>query len=86
MRKMKTFKVYLDDGKNVYKLYIPAFTRKDAEEYVAGNGDIVKIEDCTKEIPIELDTLAELVRGRYGEAESDIIIRCLREVLECVID
>ncbi len=49
MRKMKTFKIYLDDGKDVYKLYIPAFTRKDAEEYVSGNGDIIKIEDCTQE-------------------------------------
>lgn len=86
MRKMKTFRVYLDDGKDVYKLYIPAFTRKDAEEYVSGNGDIIKIEDCTKEIPIEIDTLAGLVRGRYGKAESDIIIRCLQTVLECIVD
>ena len=86
MRKMRTWKVYLDDGKDVYKLYIPAFTRKDAENYVTGNGEIVKIEDCTADFPISMDCLAEALKLRFGQAECDIITRCLNEVLGNIVD
>lgn len=45
MVKMKIFKVYLDDGRDVFKIRIPAFDEKQAIAYCEGNGEIVAIKE-----------------------------------------
>lgn len=38
---MKIFDVYLDDSKNVYKITVPAKDKKQSEQYVQGNEEII---------------------------------------------
>lgn len=75
---MRKFFVYMDDERNVFKLAIPAKNEKAAKDYVAGNGEIIKIKDVTEEWPISLDKInLALRKAEFGEIEIDFIIRCL---------
>ena len=42
---MKIYTVYLEDGENCYKLTIPAFTKEQAIQYTAGNGEVIAIKE-----------------------------------------
>lgn len=44
---MKVYAVYLDDGENVYKEWIPAVSEKEARDYCKGNGEIVAVKETT---------------------------------------
>jgi len=81
MKKFKVFEVVLDDAVSPIKMYVPAESKKDAESYVQGNGEIL----CTKESSliqdIALDFLADTLENNgYGKAEIDIITRTLQRV------
>lgn len=41
MKKMNIYDLYMDDGHSTFKVTVPAFSKKDAKEYVQGNGDVV---------------------------------------------
>ena len=44
---MKVYAVYLNDGENVYKEWIPAVSEKEARDYCKGNGEIVAVKETT---------------------------------------
>ena len=43
MKKLTVYNVYLDDGKSVFRVTVPAASKKEAADYVQGNGDVVAI-------------------------------------------
>lgn len=80
MKHLNIYFAYLDDHKDTYKIVVPAENKKDAEKYVAGNGDIIAIKEDT-EYSIHTDRLSEdLQRCGWGRTEIDIICRALEKV------
>lgn len=76
--KLKKYLVYLDDGKAVYKIAVPAKSKAAAEKFCEGNGEVIKVKDITNEVPIDAEAVAHALKGRnFGEMEIDIIIRTL---------
>lgn len=81
---MKKYMVYLDDGKDCYKLAIPAKDEKAAREYVQGNGEVIAIKEVTSEFPISADKVAQALQNAdFGEYEIDFITRALQEINIC---
>ena len=62
MKKLNVYSVYLDDGKDVFRVTVPAASKKDAAEYVRGNGDVVAIKPADLQ-DIDLDALASVPSG-----------------------
>jgi hypothetical protein len=85
-KKMRIFVVYLDDGENVYKIHVPAYTKKEAELYCQGNGEIVKSVDVTSDYPISINDLHNALKAKFGQTEIDIIMRTITQTLENIID
>lgn len=85
-KKMRIYRIYLDDGKNVYKIHVPAYSKKEAELYCQGNGEIVNSADVTSDFPINISTLHDALKTKFGETEIDIIMRCISQTLENIID
>jgi hypothetical protein len=78
MKALKKYLVYMDDGKDVFRLAIPAENKKAAADYVKGNGEIVKITDVTDRYPISLEYVYKaLTSAGFGETETDLITRTL---------
>lgn len=76
--KLKKYLVYMDDGRNCFKLAIPAEDESSAREYVAGNGDVIAVKDVTEDYPISLDCVSQALRARgFGQVEIDLILRTL---------
>lgn len=75
---MKKYMVYIDDGKNCFKVAVPAKSEKEACKYVEGNGEVIAVKDITEDFPISLDKVAEALKhANFGETEIDLITRCL---------
>lgn len=80
MRRMNVYDLYMDDGHSTFKVTVPAFSKKDAKEYVQGNGDVVAIKPADLQ-GIDLDALADaLKRAQWGQMEIDIITRALAQI------
>lgn len=78
--KMKIYDVYVDDGKDVFKIVIPAESQKKAEQYVMGNGEIIKSRLNPDIQNIDINCLADtLKRNDWGQEEINIITRCLSQ-------
>lgn len=78
MTKMKKYMVYLDDGRDAYKIAVPATSEKMARKYVEGNGEVIAVRDVTKDYPIsEYETADALLKGGMGRIEVDFILRAL---------
>ena len=41
MKKLHVYDVYLDDGRDCFKVTVPAENKKDAEAFTAGNGEVI---------------------------------------------
>ncbi len=41
MKKLTVYNVYLDDGKSVFRVTVPAASKKEAADYVQGNGETI---------------------------------------------
>lgn len=81
---MKRFMVYLDDGKDVYKLAIPAKDEKAAREYVKGNGEVIAVKEVETKDLISADKVTQALKNAdFGEYEIDFITRALREINIC---
>ncbi len=71
---VKLFKCIIDDGKNVYKVFLPAKTKKELMNVWGGNGEFEKIEDVTADFRIDVDFLRNVLqKNGYGEAEERLI-------------
>lgn len=86
MKKMRIYRIYLDDGENCYKLHIPAYSKKEAELYCQGNGEIINSADVTSDFPISINSLHSALKTQFGQTEIDIIMRCITQTLENIID
>lgn len=76
---MKKYMVYMDDGKDCFKVAVPAKSEKAAREYVKGNGEIIAVKDITEDFPISAEKVASaLLSAHFGEIEIDLITRCLQ--------
>lgn len=75
---MKKYIVYMDDGRDCFKVAVPATSEKAARKYVEGNGEVVTVKDVTKDVPISLDKVAQALKNaQFGQIEIDLITRCL---------
>lgn len=75
---MKKYMVYLDDGRDCYKVDVPAANEKAARKYVEGNGEVIAVKDITDDYPISLDKVVQALRNaQFGQTEIDLITRCL---------
>ena len=80
MKNMNVYDLYMDDGHNTFKVTVPAFSKKDAKEYVQGNGEVVAIKPSELQ-DIDLNCLADtLKRSGWGQKEVDIITRALAQI------
>lgn len=82
MKKFKVYDMYLDDGKDgVFKVTVPTPNKKEASEFVSGNGEIVTIKENPLVQDIDIPYLVQvLTEARYGKAEIDVITRTLEMV------
>lgn len=77
---MNVYDLYMDDGHSTFKVTVPAFSKKDAKEYVQGNGDVVAVKPSELQ-DIDLNCLADtLKRSGWGQQEIDIIVRALAQI------
>lgn len=77
MKKLKVYDVYMEDTTNVYKITVPAENKKDAVNFVEGNGDVVTVKESSLQ-DIDLGFLSFTLRnGGWGQAEIDVITRTL---------
>ena len=85
--KLKKYMVYLDDGKDVFKIAVPAENEADARKFVEGNGEVVAIKDVTDEIHIPVEKVANaLVEAHFPVRERDFIQRALVKTGICDYD
>ena len=76
----KIFEVILESGTDVYKIYVPSKTKKDAESYVRGNGDVVRVREHQLVNPISIDKIVGALKtGGFGEMEVNLISRALSD-------
>lgn len=81
MKKFKVYDVYMDDGRDVFKVVIPAESKQAATKAVAGNGEVVKIRENTLVPNIDCNALADTLRkNAWGDAEIQVITRTLAAV------
>lgn len=81
MKAFKVYDVYMDDGRDVFKVVIPAESKQAATKAVAGNGEVVKIRENATVQNIDCNTLADTLRkDGWGDAEIQVITRTLAAV------
>ena len=59
---MKKYMVYMDDGRDCFKVAVPANNEKAARKYVEGNGEVIAVKDITEDFPISLDKVAQALK------------------------
>lgn len=75
---MNKYMVYMDDGKDCYKIAVPADSIKDARKFVEGNGEVIKVREVNAEYPIDASKVSEaLAAGGFSQTEIDFIVRTL---------
>ena len=84
MKKFNVYKVFVEDGEDVYKILVPATDEKDAESYCQGSGDIIATTKANPDKDVTdicISALAEtLSRSHWGQQEIDVITRTLIRV------
>ena len=76
----KIFEVILETGIDAFKVYVPCKTKKEAEQWVIGNGDVVRIKEYKLMNPISMDKIiAALKTSAFEDMEIDLISRALRD-------
>lgn len=81
MKKFKVYDVYMDDGRDVFKVVIPAESKQAATKAVAGNGEVVNIRESTLIHNIDCNALADTLRkNAWGDAEIQVITRVIEAV------
>lgn len=82
---LKVYECIIDEGRTIYKEFIPAKNKKELLKKWGCNGEFIKIKDVTSDYPISEKCVIEALQMRnFGQIEQDIIIRALREIIEIV--
>lgn len=72
--------VYLDDGRDVFKVAIAAVSEEAAKAWCSGNGEVIAVRDVTEDYPISADKVRDALRKAcFGKVEQDFIVRALTE-------
>lgn len=72
--------VYIDDGKDVYKIAVAAVSEDAAKAFCAGNGEVVAVRDVTDDYPISLDKVRQALNNAgFNKYKIDFICRALAE-------
>ena len=75
---LKKYMVYMDDGKDCFKVAVPAINEDAAKEYVKGNGEVIAVKDVTNDYEISIDKVAAALKNEeFSQIEIDFITRCL---------
>lgn len=78
MKKFTVYNVYLDDGRDVYKIVVPAESEADAAKYCEGNGEVIAVKKNPDVQKINTSALADCLRTTgWNKAEVDVITRTL---------
>lgn len=81
---LKKYMVYMDDGRDCFKVAVPAKNEKEARNYVNGNGEVVAVKDITKDFFISNDKVWKaLKQAGFGDIETNLITRTLKETNIC---
>lgn len=81
------FKAYFDCGENCVKVIRPAKDKKEFISMYGGNGEIIKLEEVTKDYTLAPDRIiSDLQRLGYGEVEAYAIAECVRRTYENCVD
>lgn len=81
MKAFKVYDVYMDDGRDVFKVVIPAESKQAATKAVAGNGEVVKIRENAIVQNIDCNKLTDTLRkDGWGDTEIQVITRTLAAV------
>jgi hypothetical protein len=79
-KKMTVYTVYMDDGRDCFKVTVPAFSKEDAIKYVEGNGEVIAVKENDLQ-NIDISCLADtLANNNWGQMEMDVITRALTMV------
>ena len=74
MKQFKIYEVYMDDGRDCFKVTVPAQTKQGAIDYVNGNGEIIAIRESESLKDIDVDCLTDtLLKTGWGRSEIDVI-------------
>jgi len=79
------FFVYLDDGKDVYKIAIAAVSEEAARAWCAGNGEVIAVKNVTEEYHIDAGRVRKaLEAAEFQSPEIDWMCRALQgfEIIE----
>lgn len=72
--------VYIDDGKDVYKVAIAAACEDAARAWVQGNGEVIAVKDVTDECHIDAEQVCKaLGNAGFDQHKIDFISRLLME-------
>ena len=74
MVKMKIFNVYLDDGRNVFKVRVPAFDEKQAIDYCDEGGEVIAVSEETEFPYVLCSWLAEQLKKTDMNADEQLLI------------
>lgn len=79
------FMVYIDGGTDqdgndiLMKIAVPAKDEQDARDYVAGNGDIIAVQDVSDQYRINAGRVYDaLEKANFTQHEIDFIVRTLQ--------
>ena len=79
------FMVYIDGGTDqdgndiLMKIAVPAKDEQDARDYVAGNGDIIAVQDVSDQYRINASRIYDaLEKANFTQYEIDFIVRTLQ--------
>lgn len=76
-KKLKAYEAILDDGKDLYKLHVPGYSRKDVEATWAGNGEFVRVKPVPEMMP-DADKVADAMKkDGFCDAQCDLVSRIL---------
>lgn len=79
---MKLFELIMDDGKDIFRGWVAAKTKKAAIDTINGNGSVEKITDVTKVYNIALSKLdTDLRLAGWGIGERELITALVHEHL-----
>lgn len=74
------YECIIDDGRDVFKTYLPGQSENALKEEWNGNGDFVRIQDVTNDFPIDVRHLHDVLKaGGYGLAEERLICYLVEE-------
>ena len=84
MKQMHIYYAYLDDGTNTFKVPVPAYSVKEAREYVRGNGEIVAIKEDKDSIIDGGQVYTALKNAGFDRYTAEIVMRLVSlSGLEC---